>query len=77
LGIDPPPPTEGNAYEADVPRIPSTFIEAIEAFEASEVAVEIFGEAVHHHLSNSARQEWLAANRAVTDWERRRYFAQF
>jgi glutamine synthetase len=77
LGIDPPPPTEGNAYEADVPRIPSTFIEAIEAFAASEVAVEIFGEAVHHHLLNSARQEWLAANRAVTDWERRRYFAQF
>ncbi|HET8929409.1 MAG TPA: glutamine synthetase family protein [Acidimicrobiales bacterium] len=77
LGIDPPPPTEGNAYEADVPRIPSTFIEAIEAFASSEVAVEIFGEAVHHHLLNSARQEWLAANRAVTDWERRRYFAQF
>lgn len=76
-GIDPPAPTEGNAYEADVPRIPSTFVEAIEAFESSSVALEIFGGDVHQHLVNSARQEWLAANRAVTDWERRRYFAQF
>ena len=30
-----------------------------------------------HHLLNAARQEWAAANRAVTDWERSRYFAQF
>ena len=35
------------------------------------------GDDVHHHLLNTARQEWLAANRAVTDWERRRYFAQY
>ncbi len=75
--IEPPAPTEGNAYEADVPRIPSTFPEAIDAFATSEIAVEIFGADVHQHLLNSARQEWLAANRAVTDWERRRYFAQF
>lgn len=75
--IEPPPPTTGNAYEADVERIPSTFAEAIDAFATSEVALEIFGSDVHHHLLNAARQEWAAANRAVTDWERRRYFAQF
>lgn len=75
--IEPPPAIQGNAYTADVPRIPSTFFEAIEAFGASTVARDAFGEDVHHHLLNSARQEWLAANRAVTDWERRRYFAQF
>ncbi len=76
-GIEPPPPVEGNAYEADVERIPSTFIEAIESFASSTVAVELLGDAVHRHLCNAARQEWSAANRAVTDWERRRYFAQY
>ena len=76
-GIEPPEPVRGNAYTADVPRIPSTFPEAIDAFAGSAAAVEIFGDDVHHHLLNAARQEWLAANRAVTDWERRRYFAQY
>ncbi len=76
-GIEPPPPTVGNAYESDVERIPWTFPEAIECFAASDVAREILGDDVHHHLENSARQEWAAANHAVTDWERRRYFAQF
>lgn len=75
--IEPPEPVSGNAYEADVPRIPSTFVEAIEAFESSDVARGILGDDVHHHLANLARQEWAAANRVVTDWERRRYFAQF
>jgi glutamine synthetase len=76
-GIEPPEPVHGNAYTADVPRIPSTFAEAIDAFAGSEAAVEIFGDDVHHHLLNAARQEWAAANRAVTDWERHRYFAQY
>ncbi len=76
-GIEPPEPTDANAYEADVERIPSTFPEAIEAFATSPTAISIFGEDVHHHLLNAARQEWAAANRAVTDWERNRYFAQY
>ena len=36
-----------------------------------------FGPDVHHHLLNSAEQEWAAFNRAVTDWELRRNFEQF
>ncbi len=75
--IEPPEPVQGNAYEADVERIPSTIAEAIDAFDTSDVAKTIFGDDVHHHLLNTARQEWAAANRAVTDWERQRYFAQF
>ena len=38
------------------------------------MAAEAFGEDVHHHLTNTARQEWLAANRVVTDWELARNF---
>ena len=38
------------------------------------MAREAFGDDVHHHLLNTARQEWAAFNRAVTDWELRRNF---
>ena len=65
----------GNAYTAaDIERIPSTLIDALTHFEQSAIAKEAFGDAVHHHLANTARQEWLASNRAVTDWELRRNF---
>ena len=67
----------GNAYvDPDVEHIPSTLVEAIDLFEHSEVAKAAFGEEVHQHLLNSAEQEWLAFNRAVTDWELRRNFEQ-
>jgi glutamine synthetase len=65
----------GNAYEAsDVPRIPSTLAEAIAELRASDVAMEAFGPDVHHHLLNTAQQEWEASNRHVSDWELARNF---
>ena len=64
-----------NAYTAaDVPRIPSTLVEAIAELAGSEVAAEAFGPDVHHHLLNTAQQEWEAANRHVSDWELARNF---
>ncbi len=69
------PALAGSAYQADaVPRIPSTLAEAIDRLAASEVAAEAFGPEVHHHLVNTARQEWASANRVVTDWELARNF---
>jgi glutamine synthetase len=69
------PAFEGNAYRApNVPRIPSTLAEAIDGLAASEVAAEAFGPEVHHHLLNTARQEWAVANTVVTDWELARNF---
>jgi glutamine synthetase len=68
-------PYPRNAYEAtDVPRLPSTLVEAIGEFAVSEVAAEAFGPDVHHHLLNTAQQEWEAANRHVSDWELARNF---
>jgi glutamine synthetase len=68
-------PYPANAYEAeDVTRIPTTLPEAVRELEVSEVAAEAFGDDVHHHLVNTARQEWAAANRVVTDWELARNF---
>ena len=73
--IEPPAEFVGNAYEAaGVERIPSTLSEAIGEFEASTLARAAFGDAVHEHLINTARQEWLASTQVVTDWELRRGF---
>jgi glutamine synthetase len=73
--IEPPPAYNGNGYAAaDLPRIPSTFVEAIELWRASELARKCFGEAVHDHVLHHAEFEWQAFNAAVTDWERHRYF---
>jgi glutamine synthetase len=73
--LDPGEPYPRNAYEAtDVPRIPSTLVEAIDALRDSKVALEAFGDDVHHHLLNTAEQEWAACNRHVSDWELARNF---
>lgn len=77
-GLEPPPVFRGNAYAAEsVERVPWHIVEAIEAFDDSALAKEAFGEEVHHHLLNTARQEWASFNRTVTDWERRRNFDQW
>jgi glutamine synthetase len=77
-GLEPPPPLAGNAYAtAGVETVPRSIVEAIEALEGSELARRAFGEEVHHHLVNTARQEWLAFCASVTDWELRRNFEQF
>jgi glutamine synthetase len=76
--LDPGEPFVGNAYvDPDVAHIPSTLVEAIELFRGSEVAQTALGADVHHHVLNTAEQEWAAFNRAVTDWELRRNFEQF
>lgn len=72
--IEPPAAFEGNGYEADLPRIPSTLVEAIDLFEASDIAREAFGEEAHFHLLHMAKHEWQAFNNHVTDWELRRNF---
>jgi glutamine synthetase len=69
------PAFTGNAYHTpDVPRIPSNLADAVDNLASSEVAAEAFGPEVHHHLLNTARQEWAASNRVVTDWELARNF---
>ena len=75
--IEPPEPFEGNAYEAQgVPRIPWNIVDAADALEGSEVAAKAFGDDVHAHLVNTARQEWVRFHQAITDWELRRGFEQ-
>jgi glutamine synthetase len=77
-GEEPPPPFTGNAYEATgVERVPWNIVDAINLLEGSEMATQAFGSDVHHHLVNTAKQEWAAFGQVVTDWERRRSFEQY
>ena len=72
--IEPVDAFVGNGYESDLPRIPHTLVDAIAAFEHSDVAREAFGDDTHFHLLHMAKQEWAEFNRSVTDWELRRNF---
>jgi glutamine synthetase len=76
-GIEPGAAFAGNAYaDESLARVPHTLVDAIAALESSAAARAAFGDEVHHHLVNTARQEWNSFNRVVTDWERRRNFEQ-
>ena len=73
--IEPPACFVGDVYAAKaLPRVPHTLSQAVDAFEASPFAQRAFGKEVVEHYSHFYRTEVAAFDRAVTDWERRRYF---
>jgi glutamine synthetase len=73
--IEPPERFEGDVYTApDLAYVPSTLREATELFAGSEFVGTHLGEAVRTHYTHFFRVEQEAYDRAVTDWERRRYF---
>ena len=83
--LDAGEPYAGNAYTSDMPHLPASMEESVEAFSTSAVAREAFGDEVCTHLLQVARLEQQAFERylyetetdpngGVTDWELRRYF---
>jgi glutamine synthetase len=73
--IEPPECFVGDIYQArNLPRVPYTLAEAVRLFENSEFCKRVFGGEVHEHYSHFYRTEAAAYDKAVTDWERRRYF---
>ena len=68
------PAYEGNAYESDHPKVPSSLREARDLFAGSAIARELLGDAVVDHYTNTADVELAAFGAAVTDWERFRGF---
>jgi glutamine synthetase len=73
--IEPPECFVGDIYAAkDLPRVPYTLAQAVEQFANSEFAHRAFGDDVVEHYTHFYRTEAAAYNRAVTDWERKRYF---
>jgi glutamine synthetase len=73
-GLELPPALEGNAYESDSRRFPSSMHEAIAALENGTMARAAFGDQVVDHYLNYARTEQGLFDKFVTDWERKRYF---
>ena len=74
---EPPEMFQGDAYAAaEVPKVATTLREATERFAGSEFARAALGEDVVEHYAHFLRTEQEAYDRAVTDWERRRYFEQ-
>ena len=70
-----PPPLEGNAYESDAARFPSTLREAIAALEGTGWgAFAAFGDEVVDHYLNYGRTEQRLFDEVVTCWERERLF---
>src|SRR5262245_18184241 len=73
-GLEPPPVFEGNAYESDVERFPSSPREAIDELERGSIARPAFGDEVVDHYLNYARTEQRLFDQVVTCYERERFF---
>jgi glutamine synthetase len=73
-GLELPPPLEGNAYESDAERFPSTLREAIAELEAGSLARGAFGDDVVEHYLNYGRTEQRLFDEAVTCYERELLF---
>jgi glutamine synthetase len=73
--IEPPPPAGGDAsVNEELPALPRTLKEATARLASSERARQILGEAFVDHYVRTRDWEVRQFERAVTDWELRRYF---
>ena len=68
------PAFEGNAYADTSAKMPPSMRDALELWQASELAGKSFGPDVVGHYANYARVELAAYDAAVTDWELQRCF---
>lgn len=72
---EPPPMFRGDVYAArELETVPTTLGAATDRFAASAFARAAFGDAVVDHYAHFFRVEQRAYDRAVTDWDRKRYF---
>jgi glutamine synthetase len=73
--LTPPSPVGGDAYaSADLPTVPTSLGAAVSLLEEGTLARAAFGDDVVEHYLHHWRTEVAAYERAVTDWERIRYF---
>lgn len=66
-GLTPPPPITGNAYELDLPQLPTTWQDALDTFEASPEMRRIFPRHLIENLVRTKRQEIRYMSELSTD----------
>ena len=54
---EPPPPVSGNAYAMDLPQIPASWDQAIDAFENSDTLYRFLPKELIRNLVQTKRQE--------------------
>ena len=72
--IEPPAELEGDGYDSDAPRVPTSLAEAADRFGSSAESRRLLGDEVVDHYAHHFGNEAAAAAAAVTDWDRHRYF---
>lgn len=72
--IDPGPPCTGDGYAESHGELPVTLGDAAAHLDQSLFAATTFDKEVTTHYAAVARHEWLQFLRAVSDWDRDRYF---
>jgi glutamine synthetase len=75
--IEPDPPVQGNAYEAEPSTdraLPQTLWDAAQRLKSSAPARALFGDAFVDHYAATREWEEREARKAVTDWQLARYF---
>lgn len=69
------PQTVGNGYtEKGQGSLSKNLLEATTKMENSKISNELFGEVFIKHFSDTRKWEWREFQKAVTDWELKRYF---
>ncbi len=76
-GLAGPPPVSGDVYKSEGLRpLPRTLDQALDLFEQSAVARDYLSDGFVDHYVAMRRWDVEKHRRAVTEWERRRYFEQ-
>jgi len=70
---------QGNAYEVQdslpsAQQLPANLLDATRAFEGSDAAIELFGQAFVEHFAASRKWEVREYERHLNDWQLKRYF---
>ena len=68
---------ESELHEAGVEPLPTTLREAVLAFSADTLAVDVLGETMHDSYRRYKEDEWERFHEQVTDWEQVEYLRFF
>ncbi len=79
--LEAPEPMNLDVYEASdaeladrgVQRLPTNLLEAVQAFDQSELARDVLGETMHTSYSRYKSDEWERFHQHVTEWEQQEY----